>query len=688
MQLFGKHKTNGRSSLFTQALDRPSRDQLLDVIGEGPQAQEARGSSLAEPDDWLVEAWIGKQAASGITVNETTALNFTSVYGAVRILAEGISALPLPVYRRKQPRGKERDFSHPLYEILHDSPNPEITSLEFRETLQGHLCLWGNAYAEIERSMGGEVKGLWPLLPNKMIVRREKGQLVYEYDVGKGPAARLPADRILHLRGLSSNGIMGYSPIGLAREAIGLGLATEEFGARLFSNDATPRGVLEHPKKLNRESEDNLKRSWYEAHGGLKKSHRLAVLEEGMKYHQISIPPEHAQFLQTRNFQVAEIARMFKVPLHMLANLDNATFSNIEHQGLEFVTYSLMPWLVRWEQRIKLSLFTKAERRAGLFAEHVVAALLRGDIKSRFEAYAVARNNGWMSADDIRELENLNPIGEENGGDDYLRPLNMVVAGEDQEPPAAARSTSHRSEARGLRSSTARRRLSQAFRGMFVDAAARIVRRERTDVLKEATKSLAQRGQAEFDLWLEEFYRKHRVFVRKQMAPLYASYAEAIQKEAAEEVSAAVGMTPELEKFTDDYLESFTTRHIDSSKGQIRKIVRESKGDPMPALEKRLDEWGEKRPGKIADWETVRSGNAVAKAVFVGAGITRLRSRAFGDNCPYCEELDGQVIGIEQNFINAGEDFQPEGVDKPLTTSGSVAHAPYHEGCDCAVEAD
>jgi len=390
---------------------------------------EKRAGWAASDERWWHEIGWGRRSATGVQVTETSALYSSAVFACVRLLAETVASLPLPIYKRKVPRGKERAYNHPLYPLLHDSPNPWTTSYNFREALQGHLCTWGNAYAEIDWDMRtGRARALWQLRPDRMKVGKENNHLIYVYTLPDGTVAKLDAFRIWHIPGFGFDGLVGYSPIQLAREAIGLSLATEEFGARFFGNGAKPGGVLEHPNKLTKQAQDNLRDSWNEMHQGLSNQHRIAILEEGMKYQQVGIPPEDAQFLETRKFQTNEIARFFHIPPHMIGDLDRATFGNIEQQSLEFVIYTLRPWLVRWEQSAHLKLMGPEERQL-YFVEFLVEGLLRGDFVSRNQGYATARQWGWMSANDIRELENMNPLPD-NQGDIYLIPMNMIPAGE------------------------------------------------------------------------------------------------------------------------------------------------------------------------------------------------------------------------------------------------------------------
>ena len=306
-----------------------------------------------------------------------------------------------------------------------------MTSFIFRETLMTHLLLWGNAYSQIIRNGKGEVTGLYPLMPDRMKVDRdERGQLYYEYLVSSDDApinrptiVRLSPYDVLHIPGLGFDGLVGYSPIAMAKNAIGLAIATEEYGSKFFANGANPSGVLEHPGTLKDPSK--IRDSWQQTFGGSHNSGKIAVLEEGMKYTPISISPNEAQFLETRKFQIDEIARIFRIPPHMVGDLDKSSFSNIEQQSLEFVTYTLDPWVCRWEQAIKRTLFSPEEKKQ-YFVKFNVDGLLRGDYESRMNGYAVGRQNGWMSANDIRRLENMDLIPEEEGGDLYLINGNMT----------------------------------------------------------------------------------------------------------------------------------------------------------------------------------------------------------------------------------------------------------------------
>ena len=370
-------------------------------------------------------------STSGKAVNERSSMQMTAVHACVRILAEAIAGLPLHLYRHGEDSSKHKAKEHPLYNLLHSEPNAEMTSFVFRETLMTHLLLWGNAYAQIIRNGRGDVVALYPLMPNRMQVDRDRsGRLYYQYTTSaedahttQGSSAVLDPSEVLHIPGLGFDGLVGYSPIAMAKNAIGMAIACEEYGARFFANGAAPGGVLEHPGTVKDPA--RLRETWQGQFGGSANSGKVAVLEEGMKYTPISISPEQAQFLETRKFQINEIARIFRVPPHMVGDLEKSSFSNIEQQSLEFVKYTLDPWVIRWEQSLARALLGTDEKRTHFFRFNV-EGLLRGDYQSRMGGYATARQNGWMSANDIRALEDMDLIPKVDGGDLFVINGNML----------------------------------------------------------------------------------------------------------------------------------------------------------------------------------------------------------------------------------------------------------------------
>lgn len=386
-------------------------------------------SDLRHPTAWLVDAVSGRSTSTGERVSPETAQTIPAYFAAIRVVSEDVAKLPLIVYKRLEPRGKDRAPDHPVYRLLHKAPNPEMSSFAFREVLTQHALSWGNGYAEIVRDGSGTPTEVWPIHPSRVRAMREDGVLRYDVREDQG---WVPVDpyNMLHIHGPGGDGVSGLSMAQLLAESIGVSLATQRYAAAFFGNNSSPGGILSHPTRLSPEATQNLRKSWEERHGGSANVGRVAILQEGMTWQSISIPNEDAQFLETRRFQVEEIARAFRIPPHMIGDLSKATFSNIEQQALEYVQNTLMPWLVRWEQEVSRKLFDAADDEH--FAEHLVTSLLRGDQAARSAFYSTLFNIGSLSPNDIRELENMNPV---EGGDEYFRPLAMQrLTDEDEEP--------------------------------------------------------------------------------------------------------------------------------------------------------------------------------------------------------------------------------------------------------------
>ena len=368
----------------------------------------------------------GSLTSSGVKVDEFTAMQMSAVNACVRILSETVASLPLHLYRRNGNGSPEKVEDHPLAECLYSAVNEEMTSFQFRESMMASVLLWGNAYARIIRNKLGQVTELWFLKPQYMVVDRDMrtGEIVYTYtDDTTNEIYTYKTKQIFHLRTTPIDGLRGMSPIEQASSAIGLALAAEQYGEKFFGNGANPGGVLEHPGVVK--DPMKIRESWNAVYQGSANAHKIAVLEEGMKYKSIGISPNAAQFLKTRKYQVEEICRIFRIPPHMVGDLDRATFSNIEHQSIQFVVHTVRPWLVRWEQAITRCLLNEKERGV-YYARFNVDGLLRGDYQSRMEGYGIGRQNGWLSANDIRELEDLPPIPEEQGGNEYFVNSGMM----------------------------------------------------------------------------------------------------------------------------------------------------------------------------------------------------------------------------------------------------------------------
>lgn len=657
---------------------------------------------------------MGGASAAGVAVTPSSALQSTAVFACVRLLSESVAMLPALLYRRRADGGKERADNHPVYALLHNQPNPEQTSFELIESLMGQLGLFGNAFAEIQWRNGYPV-ALWPLRADHTWVQRVNGRLVYDTAIldadGSYQSFRLPAYRVLHVRAFG-NGYWGYSPIRYHATTIGLELATREYGARFFGNGARPGVVLTHPGLLDDEAVARIRESWINAHEGLTNAHRVAVLEEGVKLDTLGIPPEEAQFLETRKFQVADIARLYRVPPHLIGDLDKATFGNIEQQSIEFVMYTLLPWLRRWESALMRDLLVESERREYLI-EFLVEGLLRGDTQSRYAAYAIGRQWGWLSTNDIRRLENMNPI---RGGDGYLVPLNMVPAdqvrqaetyrvlgdggdectcgGDHGFPGETLRQLPDQRDdedpTEPLRENKVALALSQ--KSLFLDGAGRAVRRETADLRRAVKKHLEKRSVADFRAFLDEFYSAWPGVVRDVMVPILLAYATQVMRASAAELDVEdPGVTEELQAFVDRYLNSFAVGWAANSRNQIDALIEQAQADGLDVgelLTARFDEWEEGRAEKTALQQIYEAGNALAIASYASLGVTRLRWRASGKSCSYCQRLNNKVVGIKDFFIDAGQALAGGEGEESMIVKRNTRHGPLHRGCDCVVVAE
>jgi|688.fasta_scaffold07358_12 HK97 family phage portal protein len=634
-------------------------------------------------------------------VTPSSAMQIAAVFSCVRVLAESLASLPFIFYER-QGRSKQRAVGHPLYRLLHDLPNPEHTSVEMRMMLMGHLATWGNAYAQIVYNRRAQVMELWPLRPDRMTVERLLPDLSlrYRYSSVEYGSVDFEWYEILHLRGLGFDGLLGYSPIRLMERTLGVSNNLEAYGSKFFENGAKPGILLRHPGKLSKPAFDRLMDSWEARHQGIANAHRVAILEEGMDVATVGIPPQDAQFLENNKFQRSQIASIFRVPPHMIGDLERATFSNIEQQSIEFVTFTLAPWLAIWEQGIYRDLLSPAERER-YFAEFLVDGLLRGDTGSRYQAYQSAITTGWMTPNEAREKENLNPL---DGGDELMRPLNMAAAGTPPQPSpdkgGGNDAAAGKREWRGLGDDEeAQRRddllaakvaLHSAMRPLFQDVSKRVVRREVADLRKAVDKHLRKRSLADFRIWLGQFYDEFPSVVREAFSALLQSYAgQAMTAAAAELGKDDAGVNDELRAFIDDYLAAMANGHVAASRRQLEALISDAQADgadPAEYIEQRVTGWEESRPEAMAQRQATEAGNALAIASYAIFGVQYLRWLATGASCNACRSLNGRVVGIAGYFVQGGE-YLDGGDQGLMLVRRSARHGPIHNGCDCVVAA-
>ena len=632
--------------------------------------------------DWdILNALIrGNSTKSGRSVNETTALNFSAVWAALILITETMSTIPLQLFR-KTDRGREVYREHPLYRILHDQANPAMTAQMFREQLSWDVEMAGIGLAEKVRTRRGIIAELWTINPDELEKAEIKnGKLTFHFKNRKP----LSSQDVLYVYGPGSKGITPRSRLEVARESIGLGLAAEEYGSRFFSQGTNVGGFVSHPKTLSDPAYQRLAKSLQDKYEGLGKSHKLMLLEEGMTFNRAGMTNYDAQFLESRKFQIQEICRWFGLKPHMLSDLEKATFSNIEHLGIEAVTYSWRPRAVRLEQAINAQLLSPEEYRT-IYAEHNLNGLMQGDLKSQAEVWNSLAQAGVLNADEIRELMNMNKQDGDQG-EIYYMPMNMMDKStvkdfsaqqlEEKSEPAVAESRSFRQQ----RSITKRRQLSGRYAPLIKARAAELVKMDLNYLKRNKSKLIP----GAMDDFIEKDYKD---FLHKQaertLGAVTASFSDDILSVMHEEKGDF-----DDEKYTafrDQYLQSQANRYYLISRGTIKKIEEKAADsqDLYEQLEAETADWEERRAGRISQLETTQIRNAFTRIAFIAAGVSVLRWVSYGNPCPFCDNMNGKVVSVNTNFLDKGADYKPEGADEPLKPQRNISHPPLHEGCDC-----
>lgn len=504
---------------------------ILDRIFEQRASLENPSTSLSDPANWLFNAFGAQPSQANIVVTERNATQITAFWSAVNTISDTLAELPVWLVKNNADGTQERIIGHPAQLRLKMSPNPMMSAVVFRSTIQAHVLTWGNGYAWIERNAMQEPIRLWPLLPQNTRPVIIDGELKFrtrmdtrfvESGQRDNTQVLLPSADVLHVPALSRTGISGMSIIGEQRDTLGATLATQRFGSKFFANGAQPGGLLSFPGKI----QDPTKvRNQIEKKTGGENAHRLLVLDGDAKYTQFAIPPEDAQFLQTREFDVDEIGRMFRLPLHFLNKMGQATFNNLEMMGTHFVQYTMMPWIIRWEQETTRKLLSEREIASGIVFKFNVAALIRGDIKTRSEVHARGIQNGWITRNEVRALEDMNPL---EGLDDPLVPLNLKIVGSDGDEDGESSATA-------------------TLARMFVLAKAAAERCANKEAIKLRRIFSAADGDAELAEALETFYNSHRKMVRSSLA-LTEEQAEQYCIDHGLEIFETRGKTEEFER--------------------------------------------------------------------------------------------------------------------------------------------
>lgn len=487
-------------------------------LGIVRRSRQIESDLVANENGWW-SRFLGTKTVAGVTVNESTVRTSSTYWVCSKAISEDVAKLPLHLYQRGKDGGRDRAVQHPASALMLRAPNPEMSAFTFIEKMQDWALNWGNGLAEIERRRNGKPLYVWPMKPWRTRLKREyiTRELVYEYTNPNGQIRKIAPADVLHLRGPTDDGIVGYNVVALAQVSLGMAMAADQFAASFYANRAIPAAILKHPAKFkDPKAADRLREQFEKLYGGKENQGRVAVLEEGMELKELTMPLADAQFLEQRQFSVSEVCRWFRFPPHKAGDLSRATFSNIEHQGLEYVTDTLGAWLERWRQEAALKLLTESEREE-LYFEHLTDALLRGDIKSRHEAYQKALDAGWLSPDEVRQRENLNPLPNSEGAV-YRVPLNMQTPKQLIDGKAKPAPTVQKDPTKVLpapvpeEESKSARPLVEAFAPALDQAFRNVLRIEAEKLRRAAARSRVAEH-------VEEFYRSHADFVRAHVFP-------------------------------------------------------------------------------------------------------------------------------------------------------------------------
>jgi HK97 family phage portal protein len=662
--------------------------------------REQRGYNINDPKIIpLLSRYVG--SSTGFDYNDETAMRAVTVFSCIRVIAETVASLPLILYKRNED-GRERAESHPLYKILHNQPNPEMTSQQFRELMTGWLAARGNAYANIQWTSRGEVEALWPIPPDRIYPARttDSNKLYYRVWTADGKEYQLLPEQVFHIVGFGWNGMVGASPVRLFAETIGLYLAREKYDATYYANDATPSFVLTHPEVMTEDGYKRLKESFASANTGLDKKHRFELLEEGVKVEQLSISHADSQFIEGVGLDIEKIASIWRVPLHMVQHMEKSTAwgTGIEHLSMGFIRFTIQPYLSKWEETITKDLMRGSDRDL-YYSEHLQDAMLRGDTKTRYEAYKMGREAGFLSVNKILRAENMEPVPVEEGGDELIVPLNYqplkkLLAPDEEQPPEEQQFTRNiQTRAKWSESEKrdrARRKMAVArsFKGVLEEAMNRSTKKEIADLRKILKRDVTP---GEILGAVDEYYEGHKQALMKGITPAVYAICEATQAIAASEVGHPTGLTPGLRECIDEHILHTARWNADVSKRKLIKTLEQRSLDKevMEDAEEVFAVWAATKGKSFAEWEATRNSGMMSKATYYFADIPGSQWITLDGN-QFCIELDMEVveIGIECRdtfFAEKGEILEKFRRSDEFTPAWNVATPPLWNGCYCQI---
>jgi HK97 family phage portal protein len=662
--------------------------------------------NVPAPDDdfWYFPYGATAPTVSGVKVDEQTAIKYLTVYDCVSLVSGDVSNLPLLLYKRVG-KGKERASYHPKYDLIHTAINEEITSRSWIESGISHNMLWGNHYSLKVFNRMGQLIELWPIPdPGSVEVYRSKEdfRIHYKWKVKGGQTIDKTRDEILHIPGWGFNGLVGLSPIAIAREAVGLGLATEYFAENFFGNGTHPAGILALPPEMSRMDEKKAMEYLASVESqvkGLGKSHSIMMTRNGEKYTPLTMPLDDAQFLESRQFQKLEIAGMYHVPPHKIAiHGANSNYNNEEQENRHYVDSCLLSWVRRWETCLNQQILTREERLQGLFFEFKLDGLLRGDSQARVAYYTGLKNIGAITNNEIRSLENLNPLAEDQRGDETTIPLNFMFVTDlpkmealsNKEGPLdfqeRSRLMSWAKQVTEKRSTILQRdRIAKNYTPLIHAAADVVVAKEVKSIQVQINKMRSERV---YDVnlleWILDFYEGLGEYIKAKVGPVLRSFAMAIAQVVLDEIGEDVIAEEDIEEFLTDYVNVYIIRYISSSFGQMKSLMNEENYGDL--IYERTEEWREKKADKVAMDESTRIPNATfTKLAFIAGLSTVIRIRG-AKTCKYCRTLNGKKVSSGEPVLRPGDSIVPDEESSPMNFNSIKYHPPFHRGCDCYID--
>jgi len=650
-------------------------------------------SNLINPENWLIDAFGGvSESESGVQINADTMMTESAVWCAINFLASNIASLPCPVLK-VEGRKKNKDKEHFLYHRLNVMANEEMTSMVWRETCLYYLLLWGYAVSIIVRNNLGEVTGLYPVHPDRIVeIKRVAGNLKYTILLENNKEKTFPDYQILRITGLG-NGLLGLSALEYSKNSIGLVLAMRTFANLFFKNGSNLGVVFSHPGRLGEQAHKNLRQSLKDSYAGLGSSHTAMLAEEGITVNKIGTEPDKSQLLEARQFAITDVARWFNLPPHTLKDLSNANYSNMQQQSLELIIFSFRPLFVRLEQSYEAFLLRDFEQPF-YSVRHNANALLRGDDESRGNYYKIRFNTGSITPNEIRQLEDENIIDETWADKTYLQ-LNLVPADQlenlqeeqIQSPNETPKNEDQRSfniEEKSLKQIAVNRdRVKDTFTPVLRDGLQNILNKELIALRRELKKQLAERAKSDFSIWIDDFYNKFGDYIKKNLESTITAYSKEMQQIVAGEIDLEDVDFDDISNDVRGYLTGYIRQYISSSRGQILQQLEQ---DNFEAVQTRADEWENKRIDKELSEVSVGVGSMVARSVILGGGYALVWRNRGSSTCPLCKQLNGRKIYRKtDHFTDENETFKDSKNNK--VTFRKTLYSPLHKGCDCILTA-